>query len=72
MPFKPGRDGVPLVFDDQYISTGGQLYELAVGHDLFTADLRPAVLDDYGLLAALRWHRDQLGQRGRFIPETPG
>ena len=36
-------DGVPLVFDDQYISSGGQLYELAVGHDLFTADLRPAV-----------------------------
>jgi fructose-1,6-bisphosphatase/inositol monophosphatase family enzyme len=38
-------DGVPLVFDDQYISTGGQLYELCVGHDLFTADLRPAVHD---------------------------
>jgi hypothetical protein len=36
-------DGVPLVFDDQYISSGGQLYELAAGHDLFTADLRPAV-----------------------------
>ena len=36
-------DGMPLVFDDQYISSGGQLYELAVGHDLFTADLRPAV-----------------------------
>lgn len=46
-------DGVPLVFDDQYISTGGQLYELAVGHDLFTADLRPAVEDmlDAGPLA---------------------
>ena len=38
-------DGVPLVFDDQYISSGGQLYELAVGHDLFTADLRPALHD---------------------------
>jgi fructose-1,6-bisphosphatase/inositol monophosphatase family enzyme len=29
------------VFDDQYISTGGQFYELVVGHDLFNADLRP-------------------------------
>jgi hypothetical protein len=28
-------------FDDQYISTGGQLYELIVGHDRFIADLRP-------------------------------
>jgi fructose-1,6-bisphosphatase/inositol monophosphatase family enzyme len=29
------------VFDDQYISTGGQFYELIVGHDRFIADLRP-------------------------------
>jgi len=29
------------VFDDQYISTAGQLYELIVGHDRFNADLRP-------------------------------
>ena len=29
-----------LVFDDQYISTGGQFYELIVGHDRFIADLR--------------------------------
>ena len=29
------------VFDDQYISTGGQFYELVVGHDRFIADLRP-------------------------------
>jgi fructose-1,6-bisphosphatase/inositol monophosphatase family enzyme len=28
------------VFDDQYISTGGQFYELVVGHDRFNADLR--------------------------------
>jgi hypothetical protein len=37
-------DGTPLLFDDQYISTGGQLYELMVGHDRFTADLRPLIL----------------------------
>ncbi len=29
------------VFEDQYISTGGQLYEVIVGHDRFIADLRP-------------------------------
>jgi len=31
----------PQVFDDEYISSGGQLYELMVGHDRFIADLRP-------------------------------
>jgi len=38
-----GRDdgGDPLVFDDEYLSSAGQLYELAVGHDRWTADLRP-------------------------------
>ncbi len=29
------------VFDDQYISTGGQFYEMIIGHDRFIADLRP-------------------------------
>jgi fructose-1,6-bisphosphatase/inositol monophosphatase family enzyme len=33
-----------LCFEDQYISSAGQLYELMVGHDRFVADLRP-VLD---------------------------
>ena len=28
------------VFNDQYISTGGQLYELIVGHDRFNGDIR--------------------------------
>lgn len=31
----------PLVFDDQYTSTGGQLFELMAGHDRLIADLRP-------------------------------
>ncbi|MBI1748467.1 MAG: inositol monophosphatase [Acidobacteria bacterium] len=37
-----GEEGVrrAMVFDDQYISTGGQLYELLIGHDRFNADLR--------------------------------
>lgn len=30
-------------FEDQYASTGGQLYELLAGHDRFIADLRPLV-----------------------------
>ncbi|MGI8424322.1 MAG: inositol monophosphatase [Chloroflexota bacterium] len=41
--------GAPLVFDDQYISSGGQLYELMVGHDRFVADLRPDFMAARGL-----------------------
>src|SRR5919202_3450152 len=37
-PVMPGK---AHCFEDQYTSTGGQLYELACGHDRFTADLRP-------------------------------
>jgi fructose-1,6-bisphosphatase/inositol monophosphatase family enzyme len=33
--------GKPSCFEDQYASTGGQLYELIAGHDRFIADLRP-------------------------------
>lgn len=29
------------IFDDQYISTGGQFHEMIVGHDRFNCDLRP-------------------------------
>jgi hypothetical protein len=35
------QPGKALCFEDQYISTGGQLYELMAGHDRFVADLRP-------------------------------
>src|SRR4051794_30963402 len=37
------RLGAQHVFDDEYISSGGQLHELVVGHDRFVADLRPCV-----------------------------
>lgn len=37
------------VFDDQYLSTGGQLHELIVGHDRFVADLRPLAFARLGL-----------------------
>lgn len=33
--------GQAIAFEDQYASTGGQLYELMTGHDRFIADLRP-------------------------------
>jgi Inositol monophosphatase family len=37
----PPVHGKAHCFEDQYISTGGQLYELIAGHDRFVADLRP-------------------------------
>jgi len=37
----PPRPGKAQCFEDQYISSGGQLYELMAGHDRFVADLRP-------------------------------
>jgi fructose-1,6-bisphosphatase/inositol monophosphatase family enzyme len=40
------RLGSVHVFDDEYISSGGQLHELIVGHDRFVADLRPIVDPD--------------------------
>lgn len=47
-----GKNGGQLVFDDQYLSTGGQLYELIVGHDRMLGDLRPAAYAKIGLGAA--------------------
>ena len=44
------------VFDDQYISTGGQFYEMIVGHDRFNADLRPAFYAMQGQPAGLCCH----------------
>jgi len=35
------QPGKAHCFEDQYLSTGGQLYELIAGHDRFIADLRP-------------------------------
>lgn len=55
---KRGRSKA-LCFEDQYISTAGQLYELIVGHDRFIADLRPLVqgtMRDRGLEPGLCCH----------------
>ena len=54
---QPG--GKALCFEDQYASTGGQLYELIAGHDRFIADLRPlttAALAERGLPRPLTCH----------------
>ncbi len=51
-----GKAGGARVFDDQYLSTGGQLYELLVGHDRFIADLRPELLAREGVGSALCCH----------------
>jgi fructose-1,6-bisphosphatase/inositol monophosphatase family enzyme len=51
--------GKALVFEDQYISSGGQLYELLSGHDRFVADLRTALyrqLEKSGTVTGLCCH----------------
>ena len=45
----PAAAGKALCFEDQYLSTGGQLYELMTGRDRFIADIRPLLL---GVLAS--------------------
>ena len=55
----PQRAGKALCFEDQYISTGGQLYELMAGHDRFIADVRPLlsdILTERGMPRALCCH----------------
>lgn len=55
----PIRPGKVLCFEDQYICTGGQLYELMAGHDRFVADLRPlleTVLARRGLALGMCCH----------------
>lgn len=55
----PPPVGRAIVFEDQYISTGGQLYEMMMGHDRFIADVRPLmnpVLDARGFPRILCCH----------------
>jgi hypothetical protein len=54
-----GREGKAERFEDQYLSTGGQLYEMMMGHDRFQADLRPLLqplLKQRGLGSSLCCH----------------
>lgn len=56
VPPAPGTAGC---FEDQYASTGGELYELVAGHDRFIADLRallPAIRAARGLPPGLCCH----------------
>jgi fructose-1,6-bisphosphatase/inositol monophosphatase family enzyme len=46
----------PLVFDDQYISTGGQMYELLMGHDRMLGDFRPLAFKKLGYSSSLACH----------------
>lgn len=51
--------GKAQCFEDQYISTGGQLYELIAGHDRFVADLRPlmqTIMNERGLDLSICCH----------------
>jgi fructose-1,6-bisphosphatase/inositol monophosphatase family enzyme len=55
-PVEPGKTHC---FEDQYISSGGQFYELMAGHDRFVADLRPLmekVLAERGLALGIACH----------------
>lgn len=48
--------GAVEVFDDQYLTTGGQIYEIVVGHDRMLGDLRPLAFTKLGLSSSLCCH----------------
>ena len=55
-PVQPGK---AHCFEDQYVCSGGQFYELMAGHDRFVADLRPLmekVLAERGLALGICCH----------------
>lgn len=54
--YRLGSSTSPLVFDDQYLASGGQIYELLVGHDRMIGDLRPRVLAKLGYDSSLVCH----------------
>ncbi len=44
------------IFDDQYISTGGQFYEMIAGRDRWLGDLRPLIFPPCGFHTTLACH----------------
>lgn len=55
----PSPPGKALCFEDQYTSSGGQLFELMAGHDRFVADLRALmgpIMSERGLPLGLCCH----------------
>ncbi len=53
--WRAAGDGVEI-FDDQYLSSGGQIYELLMGHDRFIADLRPLAFAKLRIRSGLACH----------------
>src|SRR5690606_4690835 len=51
----PGEES-RQVFEDQYLCSGGQLYEVLAGHDRLVGDLRPLALARLGLPLSLTAH----------------
>jgi hypothetical protein len=51
-----GRRHDVAIFDDQYLSTGGQFMELMAGRDRFLGDLRPLAAAQLGYPPALACH----------------
>jgi hypothetical protein len=71
-----GTSPSPVIFDDQYISTGGQLYEIMCGHDRLVGDLRPYALRALGLESTLVCHpydicTEMLAREAGCIVEHP-
>ncbi|MDA0346231.1 MAG: inositol monophosphatase [Verrucomicrobia bacterium] len=56
-----GNSKSPVIFDDQYISTAGQMYELIVGHYRFFGDIRPEALSSIGVPGSLTCHPYDVG-----------
>ncbi len=54
--FDLGGTASPLVFEDQYASSGGQVYELLAGRDRMVADLRPLIFRRLGYAKPLACH----------------
>lgn len=66
----------PDVFDDQYLSSGGQLYELLMGRDRFVADIRPLAFKATKARGALPCHPYDLctaliAQEAGCVVESP-
>jgi len=51
---RPGA--APVVFDDQYLTTGGQIHEILSGRDRMIGDVRPLVFAKLGLASSLVCH----------------
>jgi len=51
-----GSSSSPVVFDDQYISNAGQMFEVMVGHDRMQGDFRPLAYAKLGFDTVLVSH----------------